>query len=180
MKALLALAGAGTILLIAAIGPAQAADVTAEDLLKRLDGVAPAEVLDNATLLNITEGGEMQTVREGTNGWTCMYPGTDPMCVDAGGLEWMHALMKGGDEAPQDLGFIYMLLGDGGTSNIAPGATAETPDNAWVQTGPHVMIVGAAAKPMMEGYPREAEADPSKPYVMWPDTPFEHLMLPVE
>jgi hypothetical protein len=73
-----------------------------------------------------------------------------------------------------------MLLGDEGTSNIASGATEETPDNAWVQTGPHVMIVGAAAWPMLKGYPREAEADPSKPFVMWPDTPYEHLMLPVE
>jgi hypothetical protein len=180
MKALLTLASAGASLLIATTGIAQAADVTEEELLQRLEGVAPADVLGNATLLHVTEGGEMQTVREGTNGWTCMYPGTDPMCVDAGGLEWMHALMEGAKEAPQDLGFVYMLLGDEGTSNIAPGAKEKTPDNAWVQTGPHVMIVGAAARPMMNGYPREAEADPNKPFVMWPDTPYEHLMLPVE
>lgn len=180
MKRLLVLASAGTSLLIATAGLTQTADVTEEDLLQRLEGVAPAEVLGNATLLHITDGAEMQTVREGTNGWTCMYPGTDPMCVDAGGLAWMHALMQGSEEAPQELGFVYMLLGDEGTSNIAPGATEETPDNAWVQTGPHVMIVGAAAWPMMKGYPREAEADPSRPFVMWPDTPYEHLMLPVE
>jgi hypothetical protein len=180
MKAMLALASAGASLLLAATGLALAADVTEEDLLQRLDGVAPAEVLGNATLLHITEGGEMQTVREGTNGWTCMYPGTNPMCVDAGGLAWMHALMEKSEEAPQDLGFVYMLLGDEGASNIDPAATEETADNAWVKTGPHVMIVGAAAKPMLEGYPREAKADPSKPFVMWPDTPFEHLMLPVE
>ena len=178
MKPLLMLASAGTSLLIVAAGMAQTADVTEEDLLQRLEGVAPAEVLGNATLMHIAEGSEMQTVREGTNGWTCMYPGTDPMCVDAGGLEWMHGLMAGCEEAPQDLGFVYMLLGDEGKNT--PGATEETPDNAWVQTGPHVMIVGAAARPMLEGYPREAKADPSKPFVMWPDTPCEHLMLPVE
>jgi hypothetical protein len=178
MNHLLVLATAGTSLLIATVGMTQAADVTEEDLLQRLEGVAPAEILGNATLLHVTEKGEMQTVREGTNSWTCMYPGTNPMCVDAGGLAWMHALMRGSKEAPQDLGFAYMLLGDEGTSNIAPGATEETGDNAWVQTGPHVMIVGATAWPMLKGYSREA--DPSNAFVMWADTPYEHLMLPSE
>ena len=82
--------------------------------------------------------------------------------------------------APQQLGFIYMLKGDGGASNTDPYASGETPDNNWVVTGPHVMVVGAAAKDMLKGYPREAKADPKKPYVMWPGTPYEHLMLPVK
>jgi hypothetical protein len=41
-----------------------------------------------------------------------------------------------------------------------------------------VMIVGSGAK-MLDGYPRDAKADPTKPYVMWPGTQYEHLMLPV-
>jgi hypothetical protein len=44
----------------------------------------------------------------------------------------------------------------------------------------HVMIVGAEAKSMMQGYPRDAKPAPTKPYVMWPGTPNEHLMLPVK
>src|SRR4051812_2684396 len=74
-----------------------------------------------------------------------------------------------------------MLNGDSGVSNtdpynkdIQPAAT-----NNWVQTGPHVMIVGTDAKTMFQSYPRDANADPTKPYVMWPGTPYEHLMLPV-
>ena len=39
------------------------------------------------------------------------------------------------------------------------------------------MVVGA--KGMMGGYPRAAEPNTAQPYVMWPDTPYEHLMLPV-
>lgn len=167
-------------LLLAATAHAQAGEVTAADLSARLEGVAPTAVLADSTLMNVTESGEMQMLREGSNGWTCLYPGTDPMCVDAGGAKWMAALLSGDGSGADELGVIYMLLGDGGTSNIAPGATEETPDNAWIQTGPHVMIVGAAAKSMLQDYPREAQADPSKPYVMWADTPFEHLMLPVE
>jgi hypothetical protein len=40
------------------------------------------------------------------------------------------------------------------------------------------MIVGA--KGMMEGYPRAAKPDTKQPYVMWANTPYEHLMLPVQ
>jgi hypothetical protein len=40
------------------------------------------------------------------------------------------------------------------------------------------MIVGSGAK-MLDGYPRDPEGDATKPYVMWPGTPYEHLMLPV-
>ena len=39
------------------------------------------------------------------------------------------------------------------------------------------MMVGA--KGALQGYPRGADPDTSEPYVMWPDTPYEHLMLPV-
>ncbi len=180
MKPLRILTRAAAPLLLAAAAHAQADDITAEDLSARLEGVAPQAVLADATLVNVTGSGEMQTLREGNNGWTCLYPGTDPMCVDAGGMKWMNALLSADESGAEELGVIYMLLGDGGTSNIAPGATEKTADNAWVQTGPHMMIVGAAAKSMLQDYPREAEADPSKPYVMWADTPFEHLMLPVE
>lgn len=43
------------------------------------------------------------------------------------------------------------------------------------------MIVGGEAKGMMQAYPRDAKvADPKVPYVMWPGTPYEHLMLPTK
>jgi hypothetical protein len=73
---------------------------------------------------------------------------------------------------------MYMLRGDNGASNTDPYATRQTADNHWVQTGPHVMIVGAAAK-AMTGYAKSPDADPTKPYVMWAGTPYEHLMIPV-
>ena len=73
-----------------------------------------------------------------------------------------------------------LLNGDSGTSNTDPYATKQTEDNNWVKTGPHVMIVGAGVKDMAQAYPREGKADPTKPYVMWPGTPYEHLMLPIK
>jgi hypothetical protein len=42
------------------------------------------------------------------------------------------------------------------------------------------MIVGAEAKNMMQAYPRTEKPDPTQPYVMWPGTRYEHLMLPVK
>jgi hypothetical protein len=79
-----------------------------------------------------------------------------------------------------EAGFIYMLKGDTGVCNTDPYGLTETPDNNWVVSGPHVMTVGTEAKSMMQAYPRAAKADPSRPSVMWPDTPYEHIMLPVK
>ena len=36
---------------------------------------------------------------------------------------------------------------------------------------------------LLDGYPQQAIADPTKPYVMWPGTsgtPYEHLMMPAQ
>jgi hypothetical protein len=74
---------------------------------------------------------------------------------------------------------MYMLAGDNGTSNTDPMATAPTSDNHWVKTGPHVMVVGPTVK-TMQGISRSPQADPSKPFVMWPGTPYEHLMIPIQ
>jgi len=80
-------------------------------------------------------------------------------------------------DPPNKIGFIYMLAGDNGTSNHNPGERAS--HQHWVQTGPHVMIVGPQVKEI-GGYPRNADvADATQPYVMWPGTKYEHLMLPV-
>ena len=173
----------GLILAAAALvnGPAlaQMKHMTDAEMIEHLNGSAPPAVLDNATILNMAADGSMAVARKGTNGWTCMDPGGAPMCGDAGAMEWVKALMSKG-AAPQKLGFIYMLRGDNGASNTDPYATGETPDNNWVKTGSHVMIVGAEAKAMLASYPHDAKPDPHKPYVMWAGTPYEHLMLPVQ
>jgi hypothetical protein len=86
----------------------------------------------------------------------------------------------GGWRGPAAHAVIYMLRGDNGASETDPRATEETADNNWIKTGPHVMIVGAQAKNLFAAYPRDAKPDPTKPYVMWPGTAYEHLMLPVK
>jgi hypothetical protein len=140
---------------------------------------APEAVARGASVVSMETDGSMRIFQKGTNEWTCMImPDGVPMCTDPGGMEWVHALVHH-DTPPDKVGFMYMLAGDNGTSNATPGAKGPTADNHWVKTGPHVMILGPAVK-TMASYPRTLDADPTKPYVMWPDTPYEHLMIPVQ
>lgn len=157
----------------------QPAGSTDSDYIAKIMTAAPGSVVRGATILQMQKDGTMRAVQTGTNTFTCMVlPGGDgtPMCADKNAMQWMNALMKHA-APPEGVGFVYMLAGDAGASNTDPYATAPTATNHWVKTGPHVMIVGAAAKTM--GYPASADADPTKPYVMWPDTPYAHLMIPV-
>ena len=101
-----------------------------------------------------------------------------PMCTDKNGWEGMTALMTK-KAPPKKIGFMYMLAGDSGASNTDPFATAATPQNHWVKTAAHVMILGPSSAKAL-GYPRTADADPTKPYVMWADTPYEHVMIPMK
>jgi hypothetical protein len=178
-RALAFLFFASTIVGSASMAYAQHATMDDKELMSKLKQAAPAHVLEHAKIMNMGADGKMKVIQEGNNGWTCMDPGEAPMCADKAAMEWVEAWQSKGP-APQKLGFIYMLSGDNGASNTDPYATKETPDNNWIKTGSHVMIVGAEAKSMMQGYPRDAKADPNKPYVMWPGTPYEHLMLPTK
>ncbi len=137
---------------------------------------APAAVAKGAGVARIDKDGNMQTLRASTNGYTCMVMLSNMMCADANSLAFFAAAMK--KETPPDkLGITYMLRGDQGASNTDPGATKKTADNHWVVTGPHLMIVGAAVKDL--GLPDSADADPTKPYLMWAGTPYAHAMIPV-
>jgi hypothetical protein len=115
----------------------------------------------------------MQTLKKGTNEFTCMVANTGPMCMGPNAMEWAHAWQTH-TRSPDKLGFIYMLNGDTGESNTDPWATKQAPGNHWVKTGPHVMIVGLGVK-HMAGFPRRPDPDPTKPYVMWAGTPMSTL-----
>lgn len=137
---------------------------------------APAGVAKDAGVARIDKDGNVQTLRQGKNGFTCLVMLNDVMCADANSMAFFGATMK--KETPPDkLGITYMLRGDQGASNTDPGATGKTPDNHWVVTGPHIMIVGARVKDL--GLPDSADADPTKPYLMWAGTPYAHAMIPV-
>lgn len=157
--------------------------MTDDDIIKSAMAAAPPAVAKDATIVAVSPDGKTRVVRKGTNGFTCLpdnpnSPGPDPMCGDQNAMEWAQAWIEKKDPPKNKVGFMYMLSGGTDASNTDPFAQKPAPDNNWVETGPHVMVVGA--KGMMEGYPRTAKPDTSRPYVMWPDTPYEHLMLPVQ
>lgn len=137
---------------------------------------APAGIAKDAGVARIAKDGTLQTLRESKNGFTCMVMLNDVMCADANSMAFFDATMKK-QTPPDKLGLTYMLRGDQGASNTDPTATGKTADNHWVVTGPHLMLVGAAVKDL--GLPDSAEADPSKPYIMWAGTPYAHAMIPV-
>lgn len=143
---------------------------------------APRAVAQGATVIGFDAAGMMMTLREGNNGWTCMpdnpaTPGADPMCLDANAMLWAEAWMNQTEPPPGKIGFGYMLAG-GSDSNTDPYATAPTTDNNWVITGPHVMIFNYGDT--MSGYPDAAMPDPTQPFVMFPGTPYAHLMIPTQ
>jgi hypothetical protein len=137
---------------------------------------APPGVAKGAGVARLDKDGKMQTLRESKNGFTCMVMIGDIMCADANSMAFFDAAMKK-QPAPAKLGLTYMLRGDQGASNTDPSATKKTADNHWVVTGPHIMIVGAGVKDL--GLPDSADADPTKPYIMWAGTPYAHAMIPV-
>ena len=157
-----------------------AAAPTPSDPIHSAMSAAPKAVGEHATVVAANPDGTMVTLRQGTNGFTCMpdnpeTPGPDPMCMDQNAMKWAMAWMSH-KAPPTDVpGFMYMLEGGTDASNTDP--YAKKPDKDWIKTGPHVMIVGSQA--VLAGYPSGPQPDTRSPYVMWAGTPYAHLMLPI-
>jgi hypothetical protein len=137
---------------------------------------APAAIAKGAAVVRMEDDGSMRTLRKGDNGFTCLIMRTDKMCNDVNSMEFIHAVMKH-QPPPDKVGVSYMLAGDDGASNIDPYAAGKTADNHWIVTGPHLMVLGPPSKAL--GYTAVKDPDPSKPYMMWAGTPYEHAMIPV-
>ena len=145
--------------------------------IARALSAAPVAISGKATVMD-SDG---TVLREGSNGWTCMpdmMPGDKaPMCNDA---VWAKLLKAVGEKAPfkaDRIGISYMLQGDigAGVSNSDPYHPDPKNADDYTETGPHLMIV--VPKEMLKGI----TDDPSTggPYVMWGDTPYAHVMVPV-
>jgi hypothetical protein len=161
-----------------ALAPACAlADEAAAVKIARAMSAAPPAISAEATILD----NDGTVLREGSNGWTCLpntLPGDKaPICNDALWMKMMQAL---GSQAPFEadgIGISYMLQGDigAGVSNSTPFHPDHKNAADYTEMGPHLMII--VPKAMLEGIPD----DPSSggPHVMWRDTPYAHIMVPV-
>ena len=191
MKTLIVAAVAATATMVSAAETAKKAPATAAakapsdaQLMASAQRAAPAKVSKDATIIAMDADGKMRTLRQGTNGFTCMAdspatPGPDPMCMDKNAFAWAGAWMAHKDPPQGKVGFMYMLEGGTDASNTDPFAAKPTASNHWIKTGPHIMVVGADAS-FYDSYPKSPDPDTTQPYVMWAGTPYQHLMAPVK
>ena len=161
---------------------AQQRPISDQDMITSAMSAAPKAVAEGATIIVMDANNNARTLRQGTNGWTCMpdspaSPGQDPMCLDQNAMEWAAAWI-GKKPPPDKIGFVFMLAGGSDASNTDPYATGPSQGGRWIDTGPHVMVVGPAVA-RMAGYPKGVQPDTTQPYVMWSGTPYEHLMIPI-
>ena len=144
--------------------------------IARAMSAAPASVARNATIMAMSADGKMTQLRAGTNGWMCLVEadGT-PMCLDKEWQAWADGWINKKDPQVKSIGLAYMLKGDAGASNSDPYATKGTPENQWVVSGPHVMVILPDTS-QLDSLP----TDPwnGGPWVMWKGTKYAHIMLP--
>jgi len=147
-----------------------------EDKITRAQSAAHPGISKNATIMDV----DGKVLKKGTNGWTCMpgiMPGDKhPMCNDVLWGKVMKAVATKVDVKIDRIGISYMLQGDAMVSNSSPYATDQNNGDVWVQEGPHLMII--VPKELLKGL----SDDPFNggPYVMWKDTPYAHIMVPIK
>ncbi|WP_250684473.1 hypothetical protein [Photobacterium galatheae] len=163
------------VMALAMSGGVQANDKQA--MLEDALSAAPPTLKDKVTVMDW----DNNVLQKGTSQYTCFptppqLKGKSPMCMDGPWMEWAKAWMNKQPVEIKEIGISYMLAGDGGASNTDPYAENETADNQWIVEGPHLMII-TPDKALLDSLP----TDPNNggPYVMWKDTPYQHIMIPI-
>src|SRR4051812_24898107 len=87
-----------------------------QEIIRSAMAAAPPAIARNATIIAVSQDGQMRTVRKGTNNFTCMAdnpstPGPDPMCGDQNAMAWAQAWIEHKDPPAGKVGFLYMLAG---------------------------------------------------------------------
>ena len=139
----------------------------------------PASLTADATVMDW----DGTVLREGSGEWTCLpdrsdTPGTDPWCVNTPWMNFLEAYKAKEDPSYAQVGIAYMLQGDTPVSNTDPYATEKTTEADWVEdVGAHLMIL----IPDTESF-ANLSTDPNNggPWIMWPNTPYVHIMIPIE
>src|SRR5256886_12196380 len=98
---------------------------TDEELIASAMKAAPRKVAETATLVAPDPKGGMRTLRNGSNGFTCMpdnpeTPGPDPMCWDKNAGAWIDAYLHHQTPPAGKTGLMYMLAGGTDASNTDP------------------------------------------------------------
>lgn len=150
-----------------------------EDPISSAMSAAPTSISGEARILDWN----MNELRAGTNQWTCLpdrpdTPGNDPWCISDAWMDFLGAYVSQTEPTYTEVGFAYMLQGDTPVSNSDPFATEPTGPEDWVtDLGPHLMIL-VPDKRLLENI--STNHLNGGPWVMWPETPYAHIMIPLE
>ena len=151
----------------------------AQDAIESAMSAGPSSISAEAKI----QAWDGTVLREGTNDWTCLpdnkdTPGEDPWCITEAWSNFLHAYVNKTEPSYKSIGFAYMLSGDTAVSNSDPFATEPTGPEDWVtDLGAHLMMLIPNAD-YLEGISTDHRN--GGPWIMWPDTPYAHIMIPVE
>jgi len=154
-------------------------DMSPEGIISNALSAGPASITDGAAVLDW----DMNELRAGTNGWTCLpdrsdTDGNDPWCVNQPWLDFLGAYVNQTMPDYSEIGIAYMLMGDSPVSNSDPYATEPTTPDDWVtDLGSHIMML-IPEQSLLEDI--STDHLNGGPWVMWPDTPYRHLMIPID
>ncbi len=155
---------------------------TAQEKIDNAMSAAPETVAADASIADWPGAdGKLIELRKGGNGWTCFpddprSPGNDPICADANAMVWFQAYMQKKTPKLSQDGMAYMLQGGSDASNTDPFAEKPVPGEDWMAAPPHIMVF-PAGKLDAKTY---GVAMNGGPWVMWADTPYQHVMMPVQ
>ncbi len=147
--------------------------------IKSAMSAGPSSISADATILDW----EMNVLREGTNEWTCLpdrpdTEGADPWCITGPWLNFLDAYVNQTEPTYDEMGIAYMLAGDSPVSNSDPYATGPTGPEDWVtDLGAHLMVI-VPDKSLLEGMTTDHLN--GGPWVMWANTPYAHIMIPID
>lgn len=168
------------VIILVCVGIMLSWNALADEKIKSAMSAGPESIAAQATVMDW----DHKILREGSNGWTCLpdrpdTEGDDPWCVDEHWLNFLDAYKNKKDPTYTGVGIAYMLKGDAPVSNTDPYATMPTgKKNDWVtDVGGHLMILVPDHK-LLKGI--STNHMNGGPWVMWPDTPYVHIMVPVE
>ena len=165
--------------------PAVTPPQTAEEKITNAMSAAPMMIAQDAAVIDWPIDptlGTGQELRAGTNGWVCRpddptSPTDDPRCLDANWLNVFGLDFGAEREGKTALGIAYMLQGDSVASNDDPAALEPPAGQEWQIDPPHIMV---ASPRQLDLTLYSTDHHSGGPWIMFPGTPAEHLMAPVE
>ncbi len=93
-------------------------------------------------------------------------------------LNFLNAYVNKTKPTYDEIGFAYMMQGDTPVSNRDPYATEATGPEDWVtDVGAHLMMLIPDMKMLASISTDHLNGGP---WIMWPDTPYAHIMIPLE